>query len=135
MDNKPVRTINIHDNLRSKLCDLYENDCIFDKFECTFSGDGNSMMTGSYSNNIHIYGRDDDTEVTLQADKSAFKAKKLGSAKNKATNSRTATAMGRRMRPDESEFMDYNKKILHSSWHPRENTIAVAATNNLFIFT
>ncbi|CAO3636906.1 unnamed protein product [Mucor hiemalis] len=135
MDNKPVRTINIHDNLRSKLCDLYENDCIFDKFECTFSGDGNSIMTGSYSNNIHIYGRDDDTEVTLQADKSAFKAKKLGSAKNKATNSRTATAMGRRMRPDESEFMDYNKKILHSSWHPRENTIAVAATNNLFIFT
>lgn len=40
MDNKPVKTINIHDHLRQKLCDLYENDCIFDKFECTFSGDG-----------------------------------------------------------------------------------------------
>lgn len=40
MENKPVKTINIHDHLRSKLCDLYENDCIFDKFECTFSGDG-----------------------------------------------------------------------------------------------
>lgn len=39
MDNKPVQTINIHDQLRSRLCDLYENDCIFDKFECTFSGD------------------------------------------------------------------------------------------------
>lgn len=96
------------------------------------------MMTGSYSNNVHIYGCDNDQEVTLQADKSAFKARKLGSTKNKATMSlgnRTATSMGRRMRPDENEFMDYNKKILHSSWHPRENTIAVAATNNLFIFT
>ena len=40
MDSKPVKTIQIHDHLRGKLCDLYENDCIFDKFECTFSGDG-----------------------------------------------------------------------------------------------
>ena len=40
MENKPVKTINIHEHLRSKLCDLYENDCIFDKFECTFSGNG-----------------------------------------------------------------------------------------------
>jgi serine/threonine-protein phosphatase 2A regulatory subunit B len=39
MNNKPIQTINIHDQLRSRLCDLYENDCIFDKFECTFSGD------------------------------------------------------------------------------------------------
>ena len=40
MDSKPVKVINIHDHLSSKLCDLYENDCIFDKFECTFSGTG-----------------------------------------------------------------------------------------------
>ncbi|KAG2229987.1 protein phosphatase PP2A regulatory subunit B [Thamnidium elegans] len=138
MENKPLRTINIHDNLRSKLCDLYENDCIFDKFECTFSGDGSHMMTGSYSNDIHIYGRDDESGVTLQADKSAFKAKKLGSSKNKITMSsgnRNAASMGRKMRSDDGDYMDYNKKILHSSWHPKENTIAVAATNNLFIFT
>jgi serine/threonine-protein phosphatase 2A regulatory subunit B len=95
------------------------------------------MMTGSYSNDIHIYDRDDNTDITLQADKSAFKAKKLGSAKSKITMSsgnRNATSMGRRMR-DDAEYMDYNKKILHASWHPKENTIAVAATNNLFIFT
>ncbi|KAL9547844.1 Protein phosphatase PP2A regulatory subunit B [Mucor bainieri] len=140
MEKKPLRTINIHDNLRSKLCDLYENDCIFDKFECTFSGDGSHMMTGSYSNDIHIYGREEgEEEVTLQADKSAFKAKKLGSAKNKITMSQgnraaNSAAAGRRMRED-ADYMDYSKKILHSSWHPKENTIAVAATNNLFIFT
>ncbi|KAI9478193.1 MAG: protein phosphatase PP2A regulatory subunit B [Benjaminiella poitrasii] len=136
MEKEPLRTINIHNNLRSKLCDLYENDCIFDKFECTFSGDGSHMMTGSYSNDIHIYNQEDDDEVKLQADKSAFKAKKLGSTKNKITMSQgnRAATTGRRMR-DDSDYMDYNKKILHSSWHPKENTIAVAATNNLFIFT
>jgi serine/threonine-protein phosphatase 2A regulatory subunit B len=39
MESRPVKTIPIHDHLRGKLCDLYENDCIFDKFECMWAGD------------------------------------------------------------------------------------------------
>ncbi|CAO3643554.1 unnamed protein product [Cunninghamella echinulata] len=131
MDTRPVQTINIHDQLRSKLCDLYENDCIFDKFECTFSGDDSHVMTGSYNNTFHLYDRDGKSDITLQADKSAFKAKKLGSSKNKmamAGNTGKGGLVG-------SDATDFNKKILHASWHPQENTIAVAATNNLFIFT
>jgi hypothetical protein len=31
-----------------QLCDLYENDSIFDKFECCLSGDGERVATGSY---------------------------------------------------------------------------------------
>ena len=31
-----------------QLCDLYENDSIFDKFECCLSGDGQRVATGSY---------------------------------------------------------------------------------------
>ena len=31
-----------------QLCDLYENDSIFDKFECCLSGDGLRVSTGSY---------------------------------------------------------------------------------------
>lgn len=55
MENKPVKTINIHDHLRQKLCDLYENDCIFDKFECTFSGDGRCVTMWSEANNQSSY--------------------------------------------------------------------------------
>lgn len=40
MESKPVKVLYIHEGLRPKLCDLYENDCIFDKFECSFSGCG-----------------------------------------------------------------------------------------------
>lgn len=39
MERTPVRTVYVHEQLRSKLCDLYENDAIFDKFQCAFSGD------------------------------------------------------------------------------------------------
>lgn len=131
MESKPVQTISINDHLRSSLCDLYENDCIFDKFECMFSGDGKSVMTGGYSNNFTIYNRETNDAIPLQADKSAFKAKRLGptaaAAKNKLT-------LGRGNKRDEMDAMDFNKKILHASWHPRDNIIAVAATNNLFIF-
>jgi WD40 repeat protein len=55
MESRPVKVINIHDHLRSKLCDLYENDCIFDKFETAWSGDGSSLCTGSYHNRFSIY--------------------------------------------------------------------------------
>jgi len=131
MENRPLKTINIHDHLRNKLCDLYENDCIFDKFECTFSGDGQNVLTGSYNNYFHIYDREGLTDIALLADKSAFKAKRVGSTKNKMLS---------RGKPNKKEeinvdTIDYNKKILHASWHPNENSIAVAATNNLFIFT
>jgi serine/threonine-protein phosphatase 2A regulatory subunit B len=37
MENRPVETYCVHDYLRNKLCILYENDCIFDKFECSWS--------------------------------------------------------------------------------------------------
>ncbi|KAI3736000.1 hypothetical protein L6452_15530 [Arctium lappa] len=36
------------------LCDLYENDSIFDKFECCLSGDGKRVATGSYRSDLHF---------------------------------------------------------------------------------
>jgi serine/threonine-protein phosphatase 2A regulatory subunit B len=152
MDGRtPLQTINIHDHLRHKLCDLYESDCIFDKFECTFSGDGKHALTGSYNNNFMIYptnvggtpGRQQPPaqEILLQADKSAFKAKKSIAAAKKAAAARGASpARGGRATPPPSaltrtaldvDSMDFNKKILHLSWHPYEDTVAIAATNNV----
>ena len=44
MENKPMEVYNVHDYLRSKLCSLYENDCIFDKFECVWNGNDGYVM-------------------------------------------------------------------------------------------
>ncbi|KAI1327562.1 UAA transporter family-domain-containing protein [Xylariaceae sp. FL0255] len=151
MERQPVKTIPIHEHLRPRLCDTYENDSIFDKFEVVFSGDAKNVMTGSYNNNFMIYPSDPEkeTEVVLQADKSAFKAKKVGiptpinsSTSPTATNggkkggSRAGSpaagaGQGQRMRKEtDADQIDFNKKILHMSWHPFEDSIAIAATNN-----
>lgn len=153
MERTPVKIIPIHEHLNSRLCETYDNDSIFDKFEVVFSGDAKNVMTGSYNNNFMIYPSDPEKEmeVVLQADKSAFKAKKVGvptpiksatsptnGQTGKKGNSRAGSpaaglgGQGGRMRKEtDAELIDFNKKILHMSWHPFEDSIAIAATNNV----
>lgn len=33
---------------------MYENDCIYDKFQVSGSIDGSSILTGNYNNNFHM---------------------------------------------------------------------------------
>ena len=90
----------------------------------------------------------------LQADKSAFKAKKIGgplAGVKQPLKNGPRVGLGQ----VQVDTLDFNKKILHASWHPREYTIAVchftfdtkpsnftdvthsqiAATNNLFLYS
>ena len=88
------------------------------------------VLTGSYHNYFRIFDVESLSDVVLQADKSAFKAKKIGGplpgnkpgAKNGTRGLRDAMQM---------ETLDFNKKILHASWHPRESTIAVCLVSSL----
>jgi len=125
MESKAVKTIHIHDHLRSKLCDLYENDCIFDKFECAISPDSNLVLTGSYHNMFSIYDRSGKNEAQLEATKVASKVKKP--VKMKPTKKKSKEELN----PDN---LDFSKKMLHVAWHPWENLVAVGASNNLFLF-
>ena len=38
MESKPMRSYQVHEHLRPKLCDLYDNEAIFDKFEVCPAG-------------------------------------------------------------------------------------------------
>ena len=83
------------------------------------------VLTGSYHNFFRIFDTETTGDVVLQADKSAFKAKKMGGPlpnKNGLKNGRP----GGLRDAMQMETLDFNKKILHASWHPRENTIAVS---------
>jgi len=66
-ESAPVATFKVHEPLRAKLCDLYENDCIFDKFECTVSGDTRHVATGSYGSFFRVFGVSDGSEYLLES--------------------------------------------------------------------
>jgi serine/threonine-protein phosphatase 2A regulatory subunit B len=93
------------------------------------------VLTGSYHNYFRIYDTDTLSDVVLQADKSAFKAKKIGGPLPGKPGLKNGPRSGGLRDAMQADTLDFNKKILHASWHPRENTIAIAATNNLFLYS
>ncbi|XP_062902749.1 serine/threonine-protein phosphatase 2A 55 kDa regulatory subunit B beta isoform isoform X1 [Mobula hypostoma] len=128
METKPIETYQVHDYLRSKLCSLYENDCIFDKFECAWNGSDSVIMTGAYNNFFRMFDRNTKRDVTLEASRENSKPRAVLKPRRVCTG-------GKRRKDEISvDSLDFNKKILHMAWHPTENIIAVAATNNLYIF-
>ncbi|CAL4889086.1 unnamed protein product [Urochloa decumbens] len=140
MDSRPVATFQVHEYLRPKLCDLYENDSIFDKFECCLSGDGLRVATGSYSNLFRIFGcAPGSAEAsTLEASRNPMRRQ----VSNPARPTRTLTSLARTVRRGgENTSVDANgisydlsTKLLHLAWHPTENSIACAAANSLYMY-
>ena len=119
MEARPLKTIPIHEHLRSKLVEVYESDNIFDKFECAVSGDGNHFATGSYNNYFHVYDRYGRTDTSIEASKEA-----------------PGRRNGEHMDPKiDVENIDYGKRTLHLVWHPLRNAMAVAGLNNLYIYS
>ncbi|TYI79810.1 hypothetical protein E1A91_D05G047100v1 [Gossypium mustelinum] len=142
MDSGPVATFQVHEHLRPKLCDLYENDSIFDKFECCLSGDGLRVATGSYSNLFRVFGcSEGSTEATtLEASKnptrrqgqtSSRPCRSLGSLSGVVRRVKGANNLGVDANGNTSDF---TTKLLHLAWHPTENSIACAASNSLYMY-
>jgi len=127
MNSRPVECYHVHEFLRSKLCSLYENEYIFDKFECCFDGSDRYILTGSYNNFFKICDRYTKRDIMLEASKEVAKTNVLKPRKVCPSNKKKKDEIS-------VDSLDFTKKILYSAWHPKENTIAIAATNNLFLF-
>ncbi|XP_065184028.1 serine/threonine-protein phosphatase 2A 55 kDa regulatory subunit B alpha isoform-like [Sycon ciliatum] len=131
MESKPVQTFEVHDYLQGQLCSLYENDFIFDKFECCWSCDDNHLLTGTYNNFFRVFNRQTGEHQCLEASREI--ARPDFPLKHRKV---IAGSTNTKRKKDEFnlESMDYSKKVLHATWHPREDILAIAATNNLYIF-
>lgn len=135
MERKPIKTVHIHDYLRSKLCDLYENDCIFDKFEVAINYDASQIVTGSYSRMFRAYDVHSKAELPLIASRiqpRQRKPSKSSTSKLKKTKAGTPPTPSLEEDP---ENVDFTRKTLHIALHPKQNVMAVACYNNLFIFS
>ena len=121
--NMPVSTHRVTSYLEKRLCDLYESENIFDKFEIVGSPDSKFFVTGSYSNQFHVIDRFGTCNVTLEAS--------FGNKRNAATGSYWYYADKQTAAPPN---LNFNQKVSQHTWHPFTNTVAVANHNCLFIY-
>jgi len=125
MEGRPLKTFPIHEHLRPKLCDLYEKDCIFDKFEACFNHDGQYVLSGSYQNCFHLLSCDGrHQDMVLEASQTPHRRRQQGM---RGRFSGGGAGAG-------GEPIDFSRRILHAAFHPHQNLIAVAATSTLYIF-
>ncbi|CAF4506243.1 unnamed protein product, partial [Rotaria sp. Silwood2] len=130
MNTKPVETYPIHEYLRTKLCVLYENDCIFDKFECCWSPHDDHLLTGSYHNLFKMTSRLTKKDAIFESSREqAIRPRQLLKCKK-------VLQSARRNRRDEinPDNLEFSKKILHCAYHPTDDIIAIATAHNLFTY-
>jgi serine/threonine-protein phosphatase 2A regulatory subunit B len=115
---KPLNTIVIQEGMKGKLCEMFENDCIFDRFCLSTSMDSNTIFTGNYNNSFHLIDADgSNTQYELNYKKTTVS--RLMTAGKSASVSR----------------MDYTRKVIAGDFNPRKNTLAVAALNCFYIYS
>ncbi|XP_040963997.1 serine/threonine protein phosphatase 2A 55 kDa regulatory subunit B beta isoform [Gossypium hirsutum] len=142
MDSSPVATFKIHEHLRPKLCDLYNNDSIFDKFECCLSGDGLHFATGSYSNLLRIFfhggGSDEGDTIEASKDPNSIKNRKpLPRARRSSLSNLTRGfyKQGHESTSVDCEYsLNSSSKLQHLAWHPCTYLIACASGNSLCFY-
>ena len=138
MEKAPVAIINVRESLRPKLCDLYENDSIFDKFQCCINHDGSHVATGSYGNVFKSFNTaiDDEGESGGQFEVSKDPRGRLGPKTRGNGYYGGAAGAGNVNELFSLPPADFRaSKILHMAWHPKEDIIATAAANSLYFFS
>mmetsp|Transcript_9727 Transcript_9727/g.21955 ORF Transcript_9727/g.21955 Transcript_9727/m.21955 type:complete len:89 (-) Transcript_9727:20-286(-) len=86
------------------------------------------MLTGGYHNLFYVFDKQGKNDQCLEASKNVSGKKKPG--KKSFGRSSKKAPLG----PADVDSIDLEKKILHLTWHPQENVIAIGALNNLYIF-
>jgi serine/threonine-protein phosphatase 2A regulatory subunit B len=116
MENKPCKILPLHEHLDQRLCELYENDCIFDKFQLCSSPSGPYISTGSYGNMFKVVDWQNDSIETISLD------------------NYNGTGVSTNYLDSINWEEAYQKKTLFTEWHSKENCFAVAVGASLYIY-
>lgn len=114
------------DYLEKSLCNLYEEESIYDKFFLDVSPCSNYMLTGGYNKSGHIIDTNMTTNVTIQTNFDAKRGKIAGKARKYNAN--------KKLGPLDSSETDFKKKVLSGCWHPTEGLAALAFRNCIFLY-
>lgn len=124
---KPLHSIPVQQHLNPVLGELYESDCIFDKFRISPSGDNRHFATGTYDDKLLIV----DAKAGLE--QSVDIRTLTPSPRHRSLQDRGAVRTWEPAGPA-VHTIDFTKRIGFYSWHPEEDTIAVAGLSSLAVF-
>ena len=116
---KPVVSFNLNDNMKTKLSDMFEKDCLFDKFHLSCSADSNTILTGTYNNSFHLL--DVDTCHNFQYE---LNYKKTTLVKEVTEDKLPSVAK-----------MNYLTKTTACHFDKNRNSMAVSSLNCFFIYS
>jgi serine/threonine-protein phosphatase 2A regulatory subunit B len=117
--SKPLQIMNIFEPLKSKLCGLYEKDCIFDKFSISASPCSDYVVTGMFNNRFHIMDRKGEKNTQFELN---FNRKTI------------SKVIPQNFYESLSNDFNYSKKVLKVAWNPESDCVAVASANCLFFY-
>lgn len=117
-ESTPVLTLPVHEHLRPHLSSLHRRDYIFDKFQCRFSRDASSLLTGTYHAAFHSYSALDGSYTSVEASVEAVR----GESRHIPGHCPFRTA-------------DLNRGILALDTSPTEDLVAAAAGTALYLYT
>ena len=117
--DRPFRVTNLYEPLKSRLCDLFDKDHVYDKFKVSTSACSSHFATGLYNNRFHI--ADIGGERNLQFELN-FQRKTVS---NQIPDNYFETL---------GANFDFNKKVLLTAWHPQASCVAIASLNCLFFY-
>jgi len=115
----PLQNICIQESLKSKLVNLFENDCIFDKFSITGSYDNSTIITGNYNNNFHLLNMSTglNTQYELNFKRNTISRQMIAGKCPPITK------------------LDTHRKTSVVAYHPLKHEIAVASLNCFFVYS
>lgn len=107
-ESQPLSVIRFHDHLLARLCDLYDCDAIYDKFNLAWNSNSSQLITGSYSNTFYVCDAFGDKKQMLRATKPGHRAG--------------------------NDMLDAGQKVLHVAWHPRSDLLALGAKDFGYLY-
>lgn len=117
--DKPFSVTHLYEPLKSRLCDLFDKDHVYDKFKVSASPCSTHVVTGLYNNRFHVVDLAGEKNLQFELN---FQRKTII---NKIPENYFETLGGN---------FDFNKKVLLSAWHPNSNCVAIASLNCLFFY-
>eukprot|EP01065_Artemidia_motanka_P046685 TRINITY_DN7138_c1_g1_i1.p1 TRINITY_DN7138_c1_g1~~TRINITY_DN7138_c1_g1_i1.p1 ORF type:complete len:514 (+),score=54.13 TRINITY_DN7138_c1_g1_i1:106-1647(+) len=115
----PVQILPVHTHLKPRTTQLYETDCMFDKFEVAFNHSGQYVLSGSYRSEFAQFATDGSQSKLYQH----MSCKPLDMPMCSSLRAHGCQPPS----PDvPHQEADFRMKSLHIVAHPREDVVAVS---------